>query len=171
MFINKDINTFSFINNWQLVAQAELVAANEERIQSSRSSSSSSGPSSGSAAAHQQITSSLLSSALASAGIPRASTSRSHSEPFILLYYKIYFTLIIKTRAQSRGDKLYIHSWSDSSQPIKLISGHQVLDTLSKFGFIKINMMKENTVQDNADDCLWTGVAAPITCFFFQNKV
>lgn len=62
-----------------LVAQAELVAANEERIQSSRSSSSSSGPSSGSAAAHQQITSSLLSSALASAGIPQASTSRSHN--------------------------------------------------------------------------------------------
>ncbi|CAH3029080.1 unnamed protein product [Porites evermanni] len=64
-----------------LVAQAELVAANEERIQSSRSrsSSSSSAPSSGSAVAHQQITSSLLSSALASAGIPQASTSRSHS--------------------------------------------------------------------------------------------
>lgn len=111
MFINKDINTFSFINNWQLVAQAELVAANEERIQSSRSSASSSGLSSGSAAAHQQITSSLLSSALASAGIPQASTSRSHSKPFISLYYKIYVTLIVKTRAQSRGDKLYIHSF------------------------------------------------------------
>ena len=104
MFINKDINTFSFINNWQLVAQAELVAANEERIQSSRSSSSSSGPSSGSAAAHQQITSSLLSSALASAGIPQASTSRSHSKPFILLYY-LYVTLILKTRAKLRGDE------------------------------------------------------------------
>ena len=110
MFINKDINTFSFINNWQLVAQAELVAANEERIQSSRSSSSSSGPSSGSAAAHQQITSSLLSSALASAGIPQASTSRSHSKPFILLYY-LYVTLILKTRAKLRvTSRTHVHT-------------------------------------------------------------
>ena len=26
-----------------------------------------------------------------------------------------------------------------------------MLDTPSKFGFVKINVMKENTVQDNAD--------------------
>lgn len=51
----------------QLLAQAELVAANEERIQSSRGSRS-----------QQQITSSLLSSALASAGISQASSSRSN---------------------------------------------------------------------------------------------
>lgn len=50
-----------------LLAQAELVAANEERIQSSRGSRS-----------QQQITSSLLSSALASAGISQASSSRSN---------------------------------------------------------------------------------------------
>ena len=51
----------------QLLAQAELVAANEERIQSSRGSRS-----------QQQITSSLLSSALATAGISQASSSRSN---------------------------------------------------------------------------------------------
>jgi len=67
-----------------LVAQAELVAANEERIQSSRSSS---GASRGSAP-RQQITSSLLSSALASAssalssgGTPQVSSSRNQAGP------------------------------------------------------------------------------------------
>lgn len=55
-----------------LVAQAELVAANEERIQSSRSPEASRGP-----VPHQQITSSLLSSALASAGISQPSSSHS----------------------------------------------------------------------------------------------
>ena len=136
MFINKDINTFSFINNWQLVAQAELVAANEERIQSSRSSSSSSGPSSGSAAAHQQITSSLLSSALASAGIPQASTSRSHSKPFILLYY-LYVTLILKTRAKLRGDEPYTCTHTHNQTAINLsnwcTSSNNIVATLIKW--------------------------------------
>lgn len=59
-----------------LVAQAELVAANEERIQSSRLSGTSRG-----SAPRQQVTSTLLSSALASAGISQASASRSRAGP------------------------------------------------------------------------------------------
>lgn len=57
----------------QLVAQAELVAANEERIQSQRSTRTSRGATT----SRQPITSSLLSSALASAGIPTGSSRRS----------------------------------------------------------------------------------------------
>lgn len=64
----------TFLLHLQLVAQAELVAANEERIQSSRSSGASRAAA---ATSQQQITSSLLSSALASAGISQASSSRS----------------------------------------------------------------------------------------------
>ena len=61
-----------YCNYLQLVAQAELVAANEERIQSSRSS----GASRGASTSRQPITSSLLSSALASAGISPGSSRR-----------------------------------------------------------------------------------------------
>jgi len=68
--------------NLQLVAQAELVAANEERIRSSRSSAASaaSAASRGASTLRQPVTSSLLSSALASAGIPPGPSR--HSEGF-----------------------------------------------------------------------------------------
>nr|XP_058963532.1 ubiquitin-like protein 7 isoform X2 [Pocillopora verrucosa] len=60
-----------------LVAQAELVAANEESIQALRSAAASRGASS----SRQPVTSSLLSSALANAGISPGSSTRSEAGP------------------------------------------------------------------------------------------
>lgn len=60
-----------------LVAQAELVAANEERIQALRSS----GASRGASSSRQPVTSSLLSSALANAGISPGSSAHSEASP------------------------------------------------------------------------------------------
>lgn len=78
IFTNNDLYAINYV---QLVAQAELVAANEERIQSSRSSG-------GASTSRQPITSSLLSSALASAGMFSGSSTRSEGLSKVIL--KLY---------------------------------------------------------------------------------